>query len=223
MCKYCEKYKWARLINLYTGKIYKNKCGADDIPEGWLLAFGDMMFEELDAAIKKAGVENSFVFRQVKEKFGTLTIHHNQPRNSEIDLIIRKYSQCSRFICMRCGKPNIPMVCSFWIRPMCEDCYIKTEHTDKNDYKDWTKDVQPVLPDVMNWEEYKCTDAETNNHIYEKFSVDISETVAAINKHWEERVLNNTHIVVDSPYDKTYTAEEVFERLRLKVEEDDDE
>ena len=57
MSKYKERYPWLRLINLYTGELYKNRDAMDDMLPGWDLAFGEIMCAELDAAIKEAGVE----------------------------------------------------------------------------------------------------------------------------------------------------------------------
>lgn len=218
--EYKAKYPWARLMNLYTGKVYKNKHAIEDLPEGWRLAFGHIMFEELDAAVKRAGVENSFIFNQVKEKLGMLKIYHNQPRNSEIEMIVKKYEYLSRFICIRCGRPNVPIVFSPWIRPMDEDCYRKTEHCCHDDYPELTKDSPSIMPRVLEWEEYVRTNPKTKKHVYEKRKLDLSETVDKIFKHWEERVQNGTHIVETSEYDNTYTPEEVWERINKRIKED---
>lgn len=223
MSEYGNKYPWLRLMNLYTGKVYKKRDAMDDMPDGWKLAFGDMLCDELDAAIKKAGVEDSFIFGQVKEKFGLLKMHHNQPRNSEIGIIIRKYETLSRYICIRCGKPQVPIVFAPWIRPMDEECYKKTEHCDCDDYAEMTKGSPSEMPRMMVWEEYTHTDPKTKQHIYKEYKVDISDTVDKILAHWEERVSNGTNVVECSLYDKTYTPEEVFEHLRLKMKEVEEE
>ena len=56
MSEYSKKYPWLKINSLYSsdGSDYD---AMDDIPEGWRIAFGDLLCEELDAAIKKAGVE----------------------------------------------------------------------------------------------------------------------------------------------------------------------
>jgi hypothetical protein len=146
------------------------------------MAFGRIMLEELDAAIKKAAVVDSFVFRQVKEKYGSLRLHHNQPRNSEIDIICRKFEQISRFVCMRCGclAPDAKLVFSPWVRPMCFSCYCKTEHTDGSEYDQLTKDSKTEIPTKMIWEEFKAVDSKTSEHIYDQFEVDVSDTVEKI-------------------------------------------
>ena len=219
MSKYIEKYPWLRLMSLYTGKIYSNHDAMDDMPEGWLLAFGDLMLGELDEAIKAAGVEDSFVVLQVKEKFGSLVFRHNQPKNSEIDIIIRKYSTISRFVCIRCGHPDIPLVASAWFRPMDKNCYIKTEHTNGSEYEEFTKESPSEIPTSMIWEEFERYDEENKKAIYKKFEVDISETVEKVRRHWKKRVADGTHIVEESSIDKTYSTEEVFKMLKEDLEE----
>jgi hypothetical protein len=200
MSKYKEKYPWIRLLNLYTGKLYNKRDMMDELisfAPGWAIAFGDILLEELDVAIKTANVEDSFMFRQCKEKFGTLRLYHNQPRNSEIDLMCRKFELISAFVCMRCGclAPDAKLVFAPWIRPMCFDCYCKTEHTDGSEYDQITKESKCEIPTKMIWEEFKAVDKTTGKHIYDKFEVDISDTVEKLRKNWENRVANGTHII----------------------------
>ena len=59
MSEYSKKYPWLKINSLYSfdGSDYDTM---DDIPEGWRIAFGDLLCEELDSAIKKAGVEDDF-------------------------------------------------------------------------------------------------------------------------------------------------------------------
>ena len=220
---YKEKYPWLRLMNLYTGKLHTKKCAMDDMPYGWEMAFGEIMCEEFDEAIKRAGVEDSFYFGQVKEKFGALKLYHNQPRNSEIDILARKYEAISRYICIRCGRPNVHTVFSPWVRPMDKECYQKTEHCCVDDYDEMTKGSKFEMPTKLIWEEYTHTDPKTKRHIYKTYNVDISDTVNKIIARWEDRVANGTHIVEHSEYDNTYTEEELFERLRLKMKENEEE
>ena len=219
MSEYINRYPWLRLKSLYTGKIYKNRDAMDDMPYGWEMAFGEIMCKELDAAIKSAGVVDSFVFGQVKEKYGELRMYHNQPKNSDIDIVIRKYETLSRFICIRCGKPNVPLVFAPWIRPMCHECYRKTEHCSHDDYAELTKDSKSEIPAVMEWEEYDHTDPKTKTHIYKPYKVDITDTVKKIIHHWDKRVASGTAVVEHSDYDNTYTPEEVFERLKKQMKD----
>jgi hypothetical protein len=191
---------------------------------GWVLAFGNIMLEELDAAIKNSGVEDSFLVYQCKEKFGQLKIHHNQPKNSEIDIICKKYEFLSRYICIRCGclTPDAKLVLSTWIRPACQSCYIKTEHVDpeNNDYVELTKDSNSEIPDKMIWEEFERYDEENQKAIYKKLEVDVSSTIDKIKEHWERRVKSGDHVVEQSTLDRTYTIEEIGKELENIIKED---
>lgn len=225
MSEYLKKYPWSRLMNLYTGRVYRNKSAADAIPEGWMLAFGDLMFEELDDAIKRAHVEDTFVVLQVKEKLGTLRFKHNQPHNSEIDLICKRYEMLSRYVCIRCGclTPDSKLVFAPWIRPMCSSCFTKTEHeNNKETYEELTADSSCEIPTVMAWEEFERYDNIKKKSVYKKFEYDISDTVAKIQEHWQERVTNGTHIVETSDMDRTYTIEEMRENIDRILKEDFD-
>ena len=124
MRDYIDKYPWLRLRNLYSGEICKNLDAMDDMPEGWKVAFGDLMLEELDEAIKEEGLEGAFVVEQVKEKFGGLRFY-TSPVNEKIDRIIDDYSYLSHNICIECGRPDVPTLNLSWISPFCEDCYNK--------------------------------------------------------------------------------------------------
>ena len=220
MSEYGEKYPWLRLVNMYSGKLYANKDAMDDMPEGWKIAFGDMMCAELNEAINSSGVSNTFVVLQVKEKFGSLIFRHNQPQNKEIDLIVRKYCNISRNVCLRCGRPNVPMVYAPWIRPMCKECYVKTEHTDGVDYDELIRGGPSEITTVMSWEEFKEFDEKSQRAIYESFNIDISETVSNVNRRWLDRVVNGTNVIEQSKYDKTFDIEDVMSELRKTIAED---
>lgn len=128
MSIYGKQYPWLRLRDLYSGEIDTEHDAMDDMPEGWKKAFGSMMCEELDAAIKAAGLEDEFIFEQVKEKFGDLRMYYS-PHNREINEIIYKYETLSNNICIHCGKPDVPMINVMgWIRPSCRECYNKLTH-----------------------------------------------------------------------------------------------
>ncbi len=137
MSEYIEKYPWLRLQSLYSGDIYSDYDAMDDMPEGWRIAFGDLMCEELDAAIKKAGLEDEFVIYQVKEKYGRLVIYvsHETP---EIRDILDRYNILSGWICIKCGKPDVHMLRLGWIHPSCEECLSKTPCYEYAKYDEWT-------------------------------------------------------------------------------------
>lgn len=222
MSKYRERYPWLRLVNLYNGELYKNRDAMDDMLPGWDLAFGEIMCAELDAAIKEAGVEDTFVVKQLKEKFGQLRVYNNQPSNSKIALIFRKYELISAHVCVRCGKVDVPMLNAAWIRPMCEDCYTKDADKSHEAYERIaSKDC--IISDELIWETYEGMNKALGVVEYKKFVMNIAETVALIRDNWQKRVESGTHIVEHSELDPPKTKEEEIERmekLRQMIMED---
>ena len=153
MSKYREKYPWLRILNLYTGKITPNYDAMDDMPDGWAIAFGDLFCEEMDKAIKEAGLEDKFVFVQVKEKYGQLRIYTNGT-TPDIDKIIRKYECISGHVCIHCGQPDTPMLNLPWISPLCKACYDETNVGMDAEYSK-VADDEPNIPDEFTYGTYK--------------------------------------------------------------------
>lgn len=172
------RYPWLRIINLYTGKVDDKWTIETEMPEGWLKAFGEMMCEELDAAIKKAGLEEDFRVLQIKEKYGSLRFYCSHT-NDEIGNIISKYELLSSNICLFCGKPDVPMLDIGWISPFCKDCF-DTKISDTRPYEKVAND-ETRMADKLR---YRRWSKETGE---ETIEIDISETAEKIRKRWEER------------------------------------
>ena len=106
----------------------------DDIPVGWINAFGEQMCDELSEALGE--YIHDWIIAQVKEKFGELVIHYyftdkDWPRQecSEINNIIKKiedilskYSKISSQTCVKCGSPATHFSTG-WILPYCDNCH----------------------------------------------------------------------------------------------------
>ncbi len=71
------------------------ECG-----DGWYDLLDKMMQEISDLRVE------GFLFSQIKEKFGTLTVY-SYNSTDEIDFIIDKYSNLSEITCEVCGKPGV--------------------------------------------------------------------------------------------------------------------
>ena len=93
----------------------------DDMPDGWRLAFGKQLCDEIQEQYDKLSDEDKekFYLFQVKEKFGGLRIYTSSYKKS-IEEIIQKYSQLSEKICIVCGKPAT-YISKGWICPWCDD------------------------------------------------------------------------------------------------------
>ena len=123
-----EKYPWLTPYNVWTGKLNEdydyNHTWADDIPDGWRLAFGDQMIEELSQLLKKYNIEKDYCIVQIKEKFGGLRWYDNGfPKEGyeEYRDWICKYEDLSFKTCLNCGKPAIGFTRG-WITPLCKEC-----------------------------------------------------------------------------------------------------
>ena len=184
MSKYITQYPWLRLRSLYTGEICTETDAYDDIPEGWQIAFGEMLLQELDTVIKAKGLADTFVFEQVKEKFGRLVMYVNTA-DQDIHDILNKYSVLSENICINCGKPDVAMLNMNWISPFCEECY------DKMTYRHGVKrsSVEPyntiasentTMQDALKYTLY-------SNEATHDVAIDISETAEKIRKAYASR------------------------------------
>lgn len=120
----CEKYPWLIPTNRWTGKIVEDYdydyTELDAMPDGWRIAFGDQMVEELNQEFVKGGFVNDYRITQIKEKYGGLRWYDNGNTEEGYN-IINKYESLSRRICICCGKPA-KYITFNWISPFCEDC-----------------------------------------------------------------------------------------------------
>lgn len=120
-----EKYPWLLPRNRWTGEVVDNYdysfTELDDMPDGWRIAFGEEMCEEIQQALNELGKQaNTFRILQIKEKFGYLRLYTNW-YTSKISNIIHKYEDMSRYICIECGAPA-SKITTGWINPWCDKC-----------------------------------------------------------------------------------------------------
>lgn len=71
-----EKYLWLKPYNRWTGKTSEDYdyefTELDEMPEGWRLAFGDQMVEEIHQQLVRYDFVNDYKIVQIKEKWGGL-------------------------------------------------------------------------------------------------------------------------------------------------------
>lgn len=101
---------------------------ADDLPEGWMKAFGEQMFGEIRDALIEDNDLDRWRIVQIKEKFGELRLYDNGYKTgSRVPDIIDKYTEMSRRTCIVCGKPATRITIG-WISPFCDNCCINCEN-----------------------------------------------------------------------------------------------
>lgn len=122
-----REWFWSEEESEYNG-YYKNVeedymlTWLDMIPDGWRLAFGLDMVEELDKEIKKWSCLDQFIIMDIKEKWGTLRVDISaEPVGSNIHDILDKYVELSYDTCVMCGK-KAKYFSRGYILPLCEDC-----------------------------------------------------------------------------------------------------
>lgn len=96
----------------------------DDMPEGWRIAFGEQLCDELKEELEKSGHMNDYRIMQIKEKYGMLRWYDNG-KTPAISNIINKYTGISKRTCICCGKPATNITIG-WISPYCDSCCKET-------------------------------------------------------------------------------------------------
>ena len=123
------KYEWLILRNDFTDRPILDDDGnymswKDAIPEGWNVAFGEQMIDELNEILIKYNFVKEFRFLQIKEKFGELRMYSSSIPDemyNEYSEWENKYEKMSKHVCIKCGKSSTHMT-KGWILPLCDDC-----------------------------------------------------------------------------------------------------
>lgn len=140
----CERYPFLIPWNRWSGKLITEAqdggywpgnpdevpeydyeyTEADDMPDGWWIAFGEQMCEEIREALIEDGDLDSWRIVQLKEKFGSMRLYSSgEKKGSRVQDIIDKYERISERTCIVCGKPATRMTTG-WISPFCDACCI---------------------------------------------------------------------------------------------------
>ena len=107
----------------------------DQMPIGWKKTLGIPLCEELREELLRIdpSLLNTYRVSQVKEKYGTLRWYDSGSYSEEMDDILTKYEDISKYTCTVCGKLNVPVFDDGWISPFCTECY--KEHFEKTEGK----------------------------------------------------------------------------------------
>ena len=157
----------------------------DDIPEGWRIAFGEFLLEDLRDALLKTNYLDRFRLFDVKEKYGSLRIYCNAA-TQEVHDVIRKYEYISQYICFNCGSPHACVVNDYgWYLPLCEECWNKQniERQEKGHRIMSYEEAGGKIYELPN----SYTVVKYSNGEEKEITYDISETVNKIKKAYSER------------------------------------
>ena len=183
-----SKYPWLRAVDWYSMTPMPDPnydfCSIwDDLPRGWVQAFGRQMCDELEEEFEKYNAQNILYVEQAKEKYGGMRLYMSTV--GEAQGIIDKYEAISESICVRCGRPHTPMLALSWISPYCKTCFEYYQKKDKYWYQKPYEEFVPndkekwKTPYTLTWRKYK--DGERTEE-----TMDITETVKNIERNWNK-------------------------------------
>ena len=120
----CKKYPFLTYREDYSW------TWMDEMPDGWRVAFGIEMCEELKDELIRTNFMNEYQILQIKEKYGSLRWYTGGvPCDSKLHEIVDKYEKMSEKICIVCGKPATCYTTG-WISPFCKNCVGNMAHKD---------------------------------------------------------------------------------------------
>lgn len=116
-----EKYNMSEELSFYEKRksIYHKICS--EIPIGWIKSIANHMADEITNKIEELGIWDDYCILQVKEKFGYLR-YYAAPRVPEIEEIVNKYIEKSKYICTQCGALATRVITNGWHEPLCISC-----------------------------------------------------------------------------------------------------
>lgn len=129
-----ERYPFLLPRNRWTGEVSKDYdyhyTELDAMPEGWRIAFGEQMCEEIREELVRVDYLDKYRISQIKEKYGSLCWYDFGATEKILREIIPKYSKLSQRTCIRCGKPATKISLG-WISPWCDECADKIKRHER--------------------------------------------------------------------------------------------
>ena len=142
--KLIERYPFLLPRNRWTGDVMDDYdysyTELDSMPDGWRIAFGEQMCEEIREELVKANYLDEYRIMQIKEKFGVLRWYDFGSTEKILREIIPKYERISARTCINCGTPATK-ISTEWISPWCDCCAEKIQDRFVP-IEEWFKDVQ---------------------------------------------------------------------------------
>lgn len=189
--KLLKKYPWLYPRHVWTGKKMKDYdytfTELDCLPRGWVIAFGDMFLEELDAVLRKYNMVDTYLIEQVKEKYASMRWYDNGLPTEGHD-VVRKYEHLSENICIACGRPDVPIVGGGWISPECYDCFRKRLKDHKPELSE--DEIRAKYEELSEGEAKMCDSITVRRYSTDGTGdvvYDVSETAQKIRYKWSRR------------------------------------
>ena len=183
MSEYKKQYPWLRMYDPDPADVDNDDFDAlDCLPTGWVKAFGELLCEDLDRAIKAENLQDEFRILEAKEKWGQFRLYCH-PCTHAIQDILRKYEAISEVVCSICGSiEGVKRVTWGWTCPYCKSCFDKVERGRNLDKFDNLPTNE--LPTIIKWSRFgkECG--------HEDFEMDVSDTIEKIRKRYAERKAN---------------------------------
>lgn len=115
-----------------------------NLPKGWRLAFGELLKEDIEQILDKYNIPLSNLKIYISSTsngqvhFTYFLYQYYEiayPCYSELNKIFSIYEECSKHICMFCGKPDVQIINGV---PLCENCFTKQEPQKPNLMAEYT-------------------------------------------------------------------------------------
>lgn len=116
----------------------------DDLPRGWMMAFGDNLLKELKQELLSENLLEEYSILQIKEKYGGLRWYDHGGTDKWYDEILPKYEKMSFKTCIYCGKPAKWISKGWWITPYCNKCKIEAEQRELKELKKVYTQFAPI-------------------------------------------------------------------------------
>lgn len=122
-----ERYPWLRKPSLYKKGEFVDGTMLDYMPEGWRIAFGEQMCEEINNEILTWDkiAREKFHVTYIKNRWGGMRFYVSNG-SKKLYEIIDKYEEMSKLTCIKCGGYATYMS-TRWIAPYCKDCAAKLQ------------------------------------------------------------------------------------------------
>ena len=201
--KLIKKYPFLLPKNVWTGEDLEDYDYSwtllDEVPKGWRITIMPIFLEDLRKELIKFDYLDKYYITQIKEKYGELRWYDSgYPEGSKVEDIVEIYCYLSGNVCIKCGKPDVPMINDSWISPYCLNCWIDLAvsnaskaaipsivHDAQESYNELAS-KRDRLPNVYQYTRYSKDEKE-------EISINIKNKVTNIRNNWKKYLKYKGH------------------------------